>query len=229
MENLDQQPNHTPATSGAGNSGSGGQFTLLDDGTLVMNGGAKFVPVDRFNGLNNLVQKLTDEKRGLQAQVTELNGTHTQAAAELQSQLKELSTAKTTLEQQIAELNGQTQTLSGEKEKLSGELNVTKLFLTDKFAPLASSYAKGTINLKGFDSQEDVETYLASILDERQQLLAQTVEQQSAGTSPSSPQGGSNAIDLNTAQLAAKLASLPPNSPEYQPTYQAWMASLEKK
>jgi len=197
------------------------------DGTLVLHDGRKFVPFERYTGLQGPMQKKDQEIQRLRAQITELSeqretevssikaelDTLKQGSSGFETQIQELSTAKTGLEAQVAQFQRQ--------------LETNKLFLSEKYQPLIPSLEKGTLRLDGLEG-DALTQYLDTFLAERQTLLGQNPAQTTAGGSPPPPAGGGRA-EPTFEELRDQVMQMSPTDPKYTETFKAYMDALAKK
>jgi chromosome segregation ATPase len=219
-DNLDQ-----PESGASAQGNAGGQFTVQNDGTLVMPSGQRYVPIERYSGLQGKVQQLTNDVTSWKSKYTDISTEAESAKAEIQSKLDTESAASQKLQGDLTALLEQKSELEASATAHQRKVDVLSLVMKD-FPELAQGVAKDHYNLGTLEGDELV-ARLTEIKAERQSLLEAGSQQFSAGESPTTPNGGSSAAPQTTVDdLHQRYMNTPANDPNLQKHYQEWQAAV---
>lgn len=211
------QPTQPPAPS----------YQIEGDGTLVMPDGRKFVPIERYNGLQGPLSRKEQELRDIKAQLHDFTQQRETEVAGLKAELEAFQKGNSDFDAQIKELNEYKAQAEQQLKALNAQLETNKLFLSEKYQPLIPSLEKGVLRLDGLEG-DALTQYLDNFLADRQALLENGQQQRQAGGSPPPPAGGATA-DQTPEQLLERVMSTPPTDPKYSELLQSYKDALKKQ
>jgi len=188
---------------------------------------SKYVPVERFNGLNGKVQQLVEELRDWKAKYAQLSGDKDTELATLKADMKKLEADKSQFETQVAELSAAREALTTERASLESNLSIAKLVMSPDYAALAPFLVNGTLRTDGLEGEALTE-YLNKFKADLESFGAQSKQRQSEGSSPPAPQGGGAPATQSTEELYNTLMSMPTSDKAYESTLAAYTKALEK-
>lgn len=179
----------------------------------------KFVPVERFNGLQGSVQKLSTENKDLKVK------------------LQDISTERELLDAEYKDHKGYTEALIGNLKteaeqnknlatKTAHELEAMRKIILE-YPELSSFYAKGLIRTEGLEGDK-----LTEFLTEYKQTLTglqtQAKQEYGAGSTPAKPASTSSAT-ASSSDLYSRLMQLSPSDPTYKEIQQQYFNLIREE
>lgn len=175
----------------------------------------KFVPVDRFAGLQKKAQKVIDENRELKSKIQDLTQEYEGKILEASSAQKQALTKAEKIEKELLEAK---QALDGFKHR-----EQVGRVIEEKFPSLARLHSKNLLRTEGLEG-EDLESFLREYSETVEQLGTDKRRQQGSGATPPPPAGAP--AQKSSDELYAELQRLRPGTEAYDSKFNEYSAAL---